>query len=91
MAYFQTGDYRRAAEFAAKASVPRPDHVYPHLMMAASYGLDGRVDAARDASSRIARLVPDFTLAKAEKVCVYLDPEDRKRFLEGLRKAGVPE
>jgi adenylate cyclase len=91
MAYFQVGDYRKAAEFGARASTPRPEHVYPHLMMATSYGLDGRLDAARDALSRINRLVPDFTLAKAEKACVYLDPEDRKRFLEGLRKAGVPE
>jgi hypothetical protein len=91
MAYFQVADYKKAAEFAARASMPRPDHVYPHLLLASSYGLLGAADAARDEVSKITRLAPDFSLATAAKVCVFVGTDDRWRFLDGLREAGLPE
>jgi adenylate cyclase len=91
MAHFQLGDYRKAAEFAARASMPRPEHVYPHLILASSYGHLGALDAAREEVSRIARLAPDFSLATADKACVFVLADDRGRFLDGLRKAGLPE
>jgi Flp pilus assembly protein TadD len=90
-AYFQIADYAKAAEFAAKASVPRPDHVYPHLMLAICYGHLGALDSARDEVARVRSLAPDSSLAIADKVCVFLDPADRARFLDGLRKAGLPD
>lgn len=89
MAYFQLADYRKAAEFAARASTPRPEHVYPHLMLAASLAHLGALDAARDEIVRIRRLVPDLSLAGADRVCVYIAADDRRRFIDGLRIAGV--
>jgi len=71
--------------------MPRPEHVYPHLLLASSYGHLGAVDSARDEVSKIARLSPDFSLATADKVCVFVAADDRARFLEGLRRAGLPE
>jgi adenylate cyclase len=91
MAYFQIGNYEKAAEFAAKASLPRPGHVYPHLILAASYGHLGVLETARYESSKIAQLVPGFSLATAEKVCVFMVADDIARFVDGLRRAGVPE
>jgi len=89
MAYFQLADYKKAAEFAARASTPRPEHVYPHLMLATSLAHLGALDAARDEIVRIRRLVPDLSLAGADRVCVYIAADDRRRFIEGLRIAGV--
>lgn len=91
VAYFQIADYRKAAEFAAKASMPRPEHVYPRLVLAASYAHLGERDAARDEVSRIERLAPGFSVATADKVSIFLDASDRARFVDGLRKAGLPE
>jgi adenylate cyclase len=91
MAYFQIGNYEKAAEFAAKASLPRPEHVYPHLILAASYGHLGAFEAARHESSKITQLAPGFSLATAAKVCVFMVADDIARFVDGLRKAGVPE
>ncbi len=91
MAYFQVADYRRAAEFAANALLARPEHVYPHMMRASSFGHLGETELAREEVATIRRLAPDYTLSKIEKVSVYLDPDDRRRFVEGLRKAGFPE
>jgi TolB-like protein/class 3 adenylate cyclase/Flp pilus assembly protein TadD len=90
MAYFQIADYRKAAEFAAKASMPRPEHVYPHLLLASSLGHLGERDPARTEVAKIERLAPGFTLTTADKVCVFIDPESKSRFVDGLRKAGVP-
>ena len=90
-AHFQVADYRMAAEFAAKASIPRPEHVYPHLMLAVSYAHLGALDAARDEVAKVKALVPDFCLTTADKVSVFVDPVDKARFLDGLRKAGLPD
>ncbi len=90
-AHFQAADYGKAAEFAAKASLPRPEHVYPHLIMATSYAHLGALDAARSEAFKVVQLVPGFSLSTADKVCVFLVDADRRRFLEGLRKAGLPE
>lgn len=89
-AFFQIADYAKAAEFAAKASMPRPEHVYPHLMMAICYAHLGMLDTARDEIAKVKNLVPDASLATADKACVFLDADDRARFLDGLRKAGLP-
>jgi hypothetical protein len=35
--------------------------------------------------------VPGFSLATAEKVCVFMVADDIARFVDGLRRAGVPE
>ena len=91
MAFFQIGDYRKAAEYGAKASMPRPEHVYPHLMIATCYGHLGERGAAEVEVARVLRLVPEFSMATAEKVCVYLDAADKQRFLDGLRAAGIPD
>jgi TolB-like protein/class 3 adenylate cyclase/Tfp pilus assembly protein PilF len=91
MANFQIADYRKAAEYAANALLARPEHVYPHMMRASSFGHLGETELAREEVATIRRLAPDYTLGKIEKASVYMDPNDRLRFVDGLRKAGFPE
>ncbi len=90
-AYFQVADYEQTAVSATKASMPRPEHIYPRLLAAASHAHLGALDAAGNEVSNILRLVPDYSLAIADKVCVYVNADDRTRLLDGLRKAGLPE
>ncbi len=90
-AYFQVADYEQAAAFAVKSSMPRPEHIYPHLIAAASHAHLGAVDSAREEVSKILGIVPDYSLAIADKVNVFLNAGDNARFLDGLRKAGLPE
>jgi len=52
-------------------------------------GLLGRVDEAKDALAHTLTLQPDLSSAHVEINTVYANPEDRSRFLEGLRKAGL--
>ena len=88
-AHFQVADYEHGAAFAASASMPRPGHLYPHLIMAACYGHLDAADLARQAVSKVLEIMPDFTLAIADGICVFVNDDDNARFLDGLRKAGV--
>lgn len=88
--HFQVGNYEEAAIFAAKASMPRPEHVYPHLIAAASFALLDKLEHANDEISKVLRIVPDFSMGLIEKACVFLIADDMTRFFDALRKAGLP-
>jgi adenylate cyclase len=90
-AYFQLADYKKATEFAIKALEPKPDHFYPHLILAASHAHLDAMDAARNTVSKLLQLMPGYSLGIADEFCVYVTPDDKARFLDGLRKAGLPE
>ncbi len=90
IAHFQTGDYGRAAELFSKALEPKPDHLYPHLFLAASYALMGASEEARNQIDRVLCLAPEYSLALADERCVFTGSDEKARFLDGLRKAGLP-
>ena len=64
------------------------------LYLASAYGLQGDLDKARAALVEHRRAVPGYSIAKyrlrrISKNSVFLEQNDR--FIEGLRKAGLPE
>ena len=62
-----------------------------HEVAAVAYAEMGRLDEARAEAMEAHRLDPDFTLASAAEVLPFKNPQDLQRFLDGLRKAGLPE
>ena len=76
-------------QWIERALAPKPDHLYPRLLLAASYAHLNRLDAANNEVSRILKLDPDYSLAYADKNCVFVTDDEKSRFLEGLRKAGL--
>ena len=90
-AHFQIGDYEQGAEFAHRASMPRPEHIFPHLIMACCHGHLGNTVAAHAEIVRVRTIVADFTLATADRVATFVAADDRARFLDGLRMAGLPQ
>ena len=90
-AHFQLAEYEKAAEFVEAALAPKPDHLYPHLLLAASYAHLDRLDSARAEIAKILSLESHYSLAYAAENCVYVTADDKARFLGGLRKAGLPE
>jgi hypothetical protein len=59
--------------------------------MTVSLGLLGRLDEASAALARTRQLQPDLSSAHVANDTVFVDAADRSRFLEGLRKAGLPD
>ena len=90
-AYFQKGDYAKAADFAASAASLRPGHAYPYRILAASSALAGDQKRAAGAVADILALTPGFNLHAAAAQSVYVRDDDRVRLIDGLRKAGLPE
>ncbi len=60
-------------------------------VLAAALGQLERLDEARLAGEQVLRLVPDTTLTGTKKRFPLRRESDLERFLDGLRKAGIPE
>jgi tetratricopeptide (TPR) repeat protein len=90
-AHFQAGRYGEAAAFAETAIQLRPEHPFPYVMAAASYGLAGNDKKAAAALANLKTLVPEIAPSNVEKTAPYGLAEDRARLAQGLRQAGLPD
>jgi hypothetical protein len=69
----------------------RHGHPILHMMVAASYGLAGKIEYAKRAIVQLTILVPNFAAAGVEENVLFCQREDRHRLAMGLRSAGLPE
>ena len=68
-----------------------PDFVIGHIMLASAYAHVGRTEDAEWEAEEILVLLPDFTLAAEREKAAYKNPAHLEYYLDGLRKAGIPE
>ncbi|MCZ6587793.1 MAG: tetratricopeptide repeat protein [Alphaproteobacteria bacterium] len=90
-AYFANGDFDNAAE--AFETVGRLKPVWRlnwRLWLASFYANAGRLDDARAIASKLVGNDPFLNIVSATIVEPYLRERDLEPFLDGLRKAGVP-
>jgi len=91
-AHFHAGRYAEAVEWAEKALWQRPDTVVTLRIAAVSYAFAGRLEEARKAVARALELDPDIRISNLkERVGAFGRAEDYAKYVEGLRKAGLPE
>ncbi len=69
----------------------RPDFAVSLLVQAAALGHLDRIQEARGAVAKVMQMFPKLSLAKQERWTPIVRAEHRARYLEGLRKAGLPE
>jgi len=95
--YFALQQYDQAIEWARRSIAINPNYSTAHGYLAASLAFTGHEAEARDAAQRFTALSPFKSIAayKARRAPpLSADPRVRvyfDRFIEGLRKAGVPE
>ena len=89
-AYYLAGNYDEAIRWARQAVQLRPGHMGGHRILCASLAQAGRLDEAREVMATIRKLHPDISVAWVRKWVPYTDRVIDK-FLEGMRKAGLPE
>ena len=92
LAHFCAGSYDDAALWSENALRSQPNFAGAMRTLAASRALAGRIAEAEKAMTRLRQFVPELRLSKLEEVMPpFRRPEDRSRYVEGLRKAGLPE
>ena len=89
IAQFQIANYEEAARFAQRGSLPRPGHVFPQLLLIASYGHLGQMKKGQQVLQRLKNNSPDLLLTQENIVQLYVLDEDHDRLLDGLDKAGI--
>jgi len=90
-AAYQLGRYAEAVGLLKRRILRHPDTDASRALLAASYGQMGLIEEAREAWRELLRVNPDYSIEQRRKVLPYKNPDDFERFVEGLRKAGLPE
>jgi adenylate cyclase len=61
------------------------------VFAAATYAQLGELEKARAEADEVLRIEPSYTIeGTAKRIVVFKHANDADRFLEGLRKAGLP-
>jgi len=90
-AHFLAGLYDEASSWAEKALGEHPEHSPAMRMAAASHALAGRPAEAHEAMARMRRHDPGLRVSSLADHIPFRRPEDRARYVDGLRKAGLPD
>jgi adenylate cyclase len=88
--HFQARRYGDAVEWARRSIRGNPRFPYSRAYLAASFAYLGRGDEARAAVEELLRVQPGFSLTFVRENSVGASPA-LGHFLDGLRKAGLPE
>ncbi len=88
IAYRDAGQYQDALRTLKGLTEPAPG---VHLTLASVYVRLGRVEEARAEMAKYLEASPDHTLEDIRRFDPYKDPAQTERYLDDLRKAGLPE
>jgi DNA-binding SARP family transcriptional activator len=92
MAYLFRHDHETAARWAHEAVRVPNAHYGAHVALVAALGHLGRREESAAALAELRRIRPDFCCKLARERLFYLkDQKQLDHYIEGLRKAGLPE
>jgi TolB-like protein/Tfp pilus assembly protein PilF len=89
-AHYMAGRYGQAVTTIKQALEQRPNITLGHRMLCASLAQSGRIAEAQAAMAKLRELQPNVTASWIRESVPYTD-KVMGHFLEGMRKAGVPE
>ena len=89
LAYFRTGRYEEGIKECEKAVRLEPGSLYARLELAAVYGLAGRDEEARAEATEVIGMNLKFSLEKFGKRFTAKNQEDKERYIDALRQAGL--
>ena len=84
---------RNAAALNVFAELVRrnPNFISAHLHLAGLYGEAGEAEQAREEVGEVLRINPAYRLSHASRFYLSSDMRRKERFLDALRRAGLPE
>jgi adenylate cyclase len=90
-AYRDIENYEPAMEWAEKAVQKNPQNVLSRQTLCSIYCLADRMDEARAQAAEIMRIDPKFSVKRLAKTDPTKNQVVKMRFIDALRKAGLPE
>lgn len=91
MAAVAAGRDEDAVSWAQKAVRENPQFPGGHRTLACAYGHLGRLDEAKAAVGSFEKRLPGVTITQLRESLPFPHEAQRERYLDGLRKAGLPE
>ena len=91
VAYTRMERYEEAITVLKKVLHYRPDMLAAHVRIAACYAALGREEEAHAEAAEVLRLNPKFSVKKFAKGLAIRDKAVKERYIDALRKAGLPE
>jgi adenylate cyclase len=85
------GRFAEAFSSAETAIRLRPGFLFYMCVAAAAAALDGRSQDARRIVTRILQIRPELRVSDVSTIIPLRRPEDNARWVDGIRKAGLPE
>jgi adenylate cyclase len=82
--------YEEAVTFATQAAEANPEFPDIYAVLASANGQLGRAAAARAALDQLLHRMPNLTASDERLMRPFARAADRERFLDGLRKGGMP-
>ena len=89
--HLMAGRFNEAVEWTSRALRERPAFAPALRFHAVSLVALGRLEEARDTVAYLLQLEPGLTASKLRERAPIFDPKLMNAFLDGLRKAGLPE
>jgi adenylate cyclase len=86
-----TGQYDQSIEALKSCMKRNPEDIRPYTELVIVYSQLEKSEETEALVAEILKKRPNFSLKKYAKSRFYKDPEELKRELEALRKAGLPE
>ena len=87
--YQMIGKYEESVRFYKRLLQEQPNHFGGNTGLTVTYSMMGRVEEARAQAGEVLRVYPKFTLEHWAKTLRFKNPDDAKRYIEALRKAGL--
>ena len=91
LAYAWVGRYEEAISFLKKSLKLSPNDFITHTYLTVIYSWAGHIDEANKQASEVLKIDPNYSIERFRKRSLYKNKEDNERYIEGLRKAGLPE
>lgn len=90
-AHFLLGDLDQSATWSDRALQMRPNWPVALRVSAMSHALAGRERPTREAMTRLRALQPTLRLSNLHEQVFLHRPEHMRKFIQGMRRAGLPE
>jgi adenylate cyclase len=92
LAHYMLKEYSKALPSLRELVLRVPNMRQGHVFLAANLAQFGRLDEARATTAEILRIDPKYTIDGTQRqLALFKRSEDTEHFLDGLRKAGLPE